>query len=74
MAGKKLTKQEKSWILYDVANSAQVLLASTLIPIYFQSLADKTIVVAWGYTETDNFYMLCCINFSHHYLVSFRCF
>lgn len=52
MAGKKLTKQERSWILYDVANSAQVLLASTLIPIYFRSLAEGSIVVAWGYAET----------------------
>lgn len=52
MAREKLTKQERSWILYDVANSAQVLLASTLIPIYFRSLAEGSVVVAWGYAET----------------------
>ena len=35
----RLTKLEKSWILYDVGNSAFILLVSTLIPIYFNSLA-----------------------------------
>ena len=35
----KLTSLEKSWILYDVGNSAFILLVSTLIPIYFNALA-----------------------------------
>ena len=35
----KLTKLEKSWILYDIGNSAFILLVSTLIPIYFDALA-----------------------------------
>ncbi len=35
----KLTALERSWILYDVANSAFVLLVSTLLPIYFNALA-----------------------------------
>lgn len=50
----RLTKQEKSWILYDVGNSAFVMLSSTLIPIYFASLAapGSSVVVAWGYAET----------------------
>ena len=30
----KLTKLEKYWILYDVGNSAFILLVSTIIPIY----------------------------------------
>jgi len=30
----KLTKMEKAWILYDVGNSAFILLVSTIIPIY----------------------------------------
>ena len=34
-----LNPLEKSWILYDVGNSAFTLLASTLISIYFNSLA-----------------------------------
>ena len=37
----KLTKLEKSWILYDVANSAFILLVATLLPIYFDVLAAK---------------------------------
>ena len=53
MAG-KLTKQEKSWILYDVGNSAFVMLATALIPVYFASIAEpgSSVVVAWGYAET----------------------
>lgn len=39
MKSKMLTPLERSWILYDVGNSAFVLLVSTLIPIYFNSLA-----------------------------------
>ncbi len=36
---KKLTKEEKSWVLYDVGNSAYTMLACSLIPIWFKSLA-----------------------------------
>lgn len=35
----KLTKLEKAWILYDVGNSAFILMVSTIIPIYFNYLA-----------------------------------
>ena len=35
----KLTTLERNWILYDVGNSAFILLVSTLIPIYFNALA-----------------------------------
>ena len=50
----KLTKQEKSWIAYDVGNSAFVMLSTALIPVYFASLAEpgSSVVVAWGYAET----------------------
>ena len=37
----KLTPLERSWVLYDVGNSAFVLLISTLIPIFFNSLAES---------------------------------
>ena len=30
----KLTAKEKGWILYDVGNSAFVLMVSTILPIY----------------------------------------
>ena len=36
---KNLTKQEKAWVLYDVGNSAFTMLACSLIPIWFKSLA-----------------------------------
>ncbi len=38
-AANKLTSLEKKWVMYDVGNSAWVLFASTIIPIYFESLA-----------------------------------
>lgn len=49
-----LTKKEFSWVLYDVGNSAFVMLSTALIPVYFSSLAEEgsSIVVAWGYAET----------------------
>ena len=34
----KLTPLERSWILYDIGNSAFILLVATLIPIWFESL------------------------------------
>ncbi len=39
---KNLTKQEKAWVLYDVGNSAFTMLACSLIPIWFKSLAIGT--------------------------------
>lgn len=40
MSKDKLTRVEKSWIMYDVACSAFTLLISTTIPIFFRSLAE----------------------------------
>ena len=48
----KFTKREKSWIVYDVGNSALVLLSTALIPIYFNSLAEGNALVAWSYAQT----------------------
>ena len=51
----KLTKLEKYWILYDVGNSAFIMLVSTIIPIYFKNIAGSNGVSAanstayWGY-------------------------
>jgi len=51
----KLTALERSWILYDIGNSAFTLLVSTLIPIYFNSLAgaagvnEDMYLSYWGY-------------------------
>lgn len=54
----KLTKQERSWILYDVGNSAFTLLVSTIMPIYFNYLAgnaglsDVDYLAYWGYAAS----------------------
>lgn len=51
----KLTKREKAWVLYDVGNSAFTMMVTTLIPIFFKSLAgeagisDTTYLAYWGY-------------------------
>ena len=51
----KLTPLEKSWILYDIGNSAFILMVSTQIPIFFNALADGAGVNEdlylsyWGY-------------------------
>ena len=51
----KLTALEKGWILYDVGNSAFILMVSTLIPIFFNALAESAGVHEdlylsyWGY-------------------------
>lgn len=39
MKNSKITKEEKHWIMYDIGNSAFVLLVSTIIPIYFKNMA-----------------------------------
>ncbi|MBR0086858.1 MAG: MFS transporter [Lachnospiraceae bacterium] len=36
---KNLSKEERAWVLYDVGNSAFTMLACSLIPIWFKSLA-----------------------------------
>ncbi len=56
----KLTKLEKYWILYDVANSAFILLISTIIPIYFKNIASLDGVspanstAYWGYAMSTS--------------------
>ncbi len=39
---KNLTKSEKSWVLYDVGNSAFTMLACSMIPIWFKELTIGT--------------------------------
>lgn len=54
----KLTKDEKNWILYDVGNSAFTLLITTIMPIYFNSLAgsmglsEADYLAYWGYAAS----------------------
>ena len=54
----KLTKQERSFVLYDVGNSAFTLLCTTILPIYFNYLASNEglssvdYLAYWGYAAS----------------------
>lgn len=54
----KFTKMEKAWILYDVGNSAFVLLIATILPIYFNYLSESAGISSadylayWGYAAS----------------------
>lgn len=59
MPGKlRLTKMEKAWVLYDVGNSAFILLVSTFFPIYFNVVAEQAgispadYLAYWGYAAS----------------------
>ena len=53
-----MTREEKNWVLYDVGNSAFVLLVATIMPIYFNYLAENAWLSAadylayWGYATS----------------------
>lgn len=54
----KMTREERNWVLYDVGNSAFVLLVSTIMPLYFNYLAgsaglsDSDYLAYWGYAAS----------------------
>ncbi len=54
----KTTSLEKKWIMYDIGNSAFTLLVSTIMPIYFNFLADSAYIsetnylAFWGYATS----------------------
>ena len=54
----KLRPLERKWVLYDVGNSAFTLLVSTIMPIYFntlagsQGLSDVDYLAYWGYATS----------------------
>lgn len=54
----KLDKTERSWVMYDVGNSAFTLLVCTIIPIYFNGIAgaaglsDSDYVAYWSYATS----------------------
>ena len=54
----KMTSLEKKWVLYDVGNSAFTLLVSTIMPIYFDALAEGAGISSvnylayWGYATS----------------------
>lgn len=53
-----ITPQERAWILYDVGNSAFVMMVATLIPIFFNALAESgglssvEYLAYWGYATS----------------------
>ena len=59
----KMTTEEKNWVLYDVGNSAFVLLVSTIIPIYFNYLAEKAGLSSVDYFSFLGLYSLACDNY-----------
>ena len=52
----KLTSIERKWVLYDVGNSAFVLLCTAVVPIYLNSLLESAgrtdVVTSFGYAQT----------------------
>lgn len=53
-----MNRLEKSWVLYDVGNSAFIMMVSTIIPIYFKNLAANGGISGalstayWGYAAS----------------------
>ncbi len=54
----KLTTNERNWVLYDIGNSAFILLVTAIVPIYFNALTDAAglsesqYVSYWGYATS----------------------
>ena len=54
----RLSGLEKRWILYDVGNSAFMMLTATILPIYFNTLAqgaglsEVEYLAYWGYAAS----------------------
>ncbi|MFV0380316.1 MAG: MFS transporter [Anaerorhabdus sp.] len=49
----KLNLEERSWIFYDVANSAFILILTATIPVFFRSLVDSVTI-----SEVANFWLV----------------
>jgi len=54
----KMTREEWSWVLYDIANSAYVLLVATILPIFSNAMAEaegysaNQATAAWSFAAT----------------------
>lgn len=52
----KYTKMERNWVMYDVGNSALVLLNTSIVPIYFNAIntgaSSAELVTAWANAQT----------------------
>ena len=49
---KRYTKEEKSWMMYDWANSAHSVIVVTILPIFFNSIATERGMSIWGYATS----------------------
>lgn len=64
----KFTKQERSWMLYDVANSAFILIITATVPIFFRSIATSagveatTISSLWGLATSVSLFLLAILS------------
>ncbi len=56
MAKTRCTKLERNWVMYDVGNSALVLLNTSIVPIYFNAIntgaSAAELVSAWANAQT----------------------
>lgn len=52
----KLTKKERSWALYDVANSAFALILTAIIPIFFRELVNQAGIESLAHNPVVNFF------------------
>lgn len=63
----KLTKQEIRWIVYDIGNSAFILMVSTILPIYFNSLSsaqgvpESSYLSYWSYATSISTLVVACL-------------
>lgn len=63
----RLSKKEKNWILYDVGNSAFTLMVATIMPIYFNYLADNAglssveYLAYWGYAASITTFIVAIV-------------
>ena len=52
----KFTKMERNWVMYDVGNSALVLLNTSIVPLYFNAIntgaSSAELVTAWANAQT----------------------
>ena len=62
---KNFTREEKSWMMYDWANSAHSVIIVTLLPIFYSTVASYTLdsssaMSTWGYV-TSAAMLICAI-------------
>lgn len=63
----KFTREEKNWILYDIGNSAFTMLMTTIMPIYFNYLAESggltevQYMAYWGYAASIATFMVAIL-------------